>query len=320
MQIKLHKNARTTLAIRKEIKESSLSAYALSKKYGISQDTARKWKNAKSIEDKSSRPYHLNTTLTKEQEDLICFERKQFKKTIDDIYLCLESKISNLYPMKVYRCLKRHNLSVLPGEFQDAERKTKKFRKYTIGYLHIDILYAPKINKQRKYIFTAIDRVNKIAYIFLGKTKTKEDGAKFLQQVLKFYPYKINYILTDNGGEFTYKGLPKNKRPKDKIHPFDKICQENKIEHRTIKFRHPWTNGMIESLNKKIKNNVFRIYQFQTIFDLENKLLDYIDNYNHNIRLKSINYKTPNQYLKEKKNLEIPFIKEFLKNHINYRY
>ena len=47
MEIKLHKNAATTLAIRKAIKESPLSAYALAKKYGISQTTTQRWKKQK---------------------------------------------------------------------------------------------------------------------------------------------------------------------------------------------------------------------------------------------------------------------------------
>jgi hypothetical protein len=84
MKIRLHKNATTTLAIRQAtrqaIKDSSLSAYALVKKYGISQTTALRWRRAESLEDKSSRPHKLNTNLTPQEEDLICFERKQFKK------------------------------------------------------------------------------------------------------------------------------------------------------------------------------------------------------------------------------------------------
>ena len=76
----------------------------------------------------------------------------------------------------------------------------------------------------------------------LEKTKTKETGSAFLKQVIRFYPYKINYILTDNGFEFSFKALPKNKKTK-RVHPFDIICKENKIQHRTIKFKHPWTNG-----------------------------------------------------------------------------
>jgi transposase InsO family protein len=303
MQTKLHKNARTTLAVRQEIKKSSLSAYALAKLYHINWETAKKWKTTETLEDKSSRPHKLNTLLSLEDEELICFERKQFKKTIDEIYLTLEDKIANLYPMKVYRCLKRHGLNVLPDEFVEAERKIKKFRKYGIGYLHLDLLYSPKINKERSYIYTAIDRVTKIAFIYaLIKRKNKETGARFLKAVLKFYPYKINYILTDNDFEFNYKALSKNKRTKE-IHLLDKICKKSKIKHRTIKFKHPWTNGMSESINKRIKNSVLRKYRFQTIFELKEKLIEFVNDYNMNKRLKSLNYKTPAQYLKDNKDI-----------------
>jgi transposase InsO family protein len=206
--------------------------------------------------------------------------------------------------MKIYRCLKRHDLATLPDAFLVIERKIKKFRKYGIGYLHIDLLYAPKINKVRSYIYTAIDRVGKVAYLMLGKRKNKETGARFLKEVIRFYPYKINYLLTDNGFEFSYKALPKNKKTK-KIHPFDKICQENKIQHRTIKFKHPWTNGMVENFNKRVKKQVLTKYLFQSIFDLNGKLLDFVDDYNQHKRLKSLNYKTPAQYLKETKGITL---------------
>ena len=129
---------------------------------------------------------------------MICFdlsacnaqaERKQFKKTIEDIFFTLEDKIPTLYPMKIYRCLKRYGLDTLPSDFVNIERKIKKFRRYGIGYVHIDLLYAPKINKERSYIYTAIDRVCKVAFVMLGKRKTKETGARFLSEVIKFYPY-----------------------------------------------------------------------------------------------------------------------------------
>ena len=69
----------------------------------------------------------------------------------------MENKIENLYPMKIYHCLKRYNLSVLPKEFEDAENKIKQFRKYGIGFVYIVLFYAPKINKERRYVYTAID-------------------------------------------------------------------------------------------------------------------------------------------------------------------
>lgn len=89
------------LSHKQAIKESLLSAYALAKKYGISPTSALRWNKAESIEDKSSRPLKLNTTLTKEEEEFICFERKQFKKSIEDVFITLEDKIPNLYFMKV---------------------------------------------------------------------------------------------------------------------------------------------------------------------------------------------------------------------------
>jgi len=304
MQLKLHKNAKTTFIIRQLIKNSNESIYSLAKKFNLNWGTIKRWKHSKDIEDKSSRPHKLNTTLTPFQEDLICFERKQFKKSIEDIFFTLEDKIPNLYPMKIYRCLKRYGLNVLPSEFVNEERKIKKFKKYGIGYLHIDLLYAPKINKERSYIYTAIDRVSKVAFLMLGKSKSKENGARFLKNAIKFYPYKINYILTDNGFEFSYKALPKHKRTK-KIHPFDLLCQEHKIKHRTIRFKHPWTNGMAESFNKQIKKKVLTRYLFQSIIEMNGRLIEFVNDYNMNKRLKSLNYKTPFQYLKEERGIII---------------
>lgn len=297
MQLKLHRNARTTLAIRREIKNSKESVYSLSKKYHLNWGTVKKWKFAQRIEDKSSRPHKLNTTLTPFQEDLILFERKQFKKTVDEIFFALEHTIPDLYPMKIYRCLKRYGLNALPQEFVDAERKIRKFRKYTIGYLHLDVLYAPKINRKRWYIFTAIDRVSKVAFVWVSDRKTKEMGVHFLRKILSFYPYKVNYILTDNGFEFCYDALPRGKKTK-KVHPFTKLCRKHRIEHRRIKFRHPWTNGMIERFNGKIKKNVLKKYLFNDVDDLKEKLTAYINDYNFTIRLKGLGYKTPVDYLK----------------------
>lgn len=300
----LHKNARTNYAIRQAIKASRESVSALAAKYHLSWATVKKWKQRESVEDYSSRPERLRTDLTREQIDRILFERKQFKKTIEDIFFTLEGDISNLYPMKIYRVLARYGLSRLPDELVNSERKIRKFRKYGIGYLHLDLLYAPKINGERRYIYTAIDRVAKLAFIMVGRRKTKETGAGFLKAVIAFYPYRINYILTDNGFEFSYKALPKNRKTK-KIHPFDKICQKHKVQHRTIKFKHPWTNGMVERFNRTLKDRVLKKYLFSSIFEMNGKLLEFVNKYNFEKRLKSLNYKTPAQYLKEAKNISI---------------
>jgi len=301
---KLHKNAKTNYLIRRKIKQSSEPIAVLAERYHISWLTVKKWKDRDSLEDKSSSPDKTRTVLTTEQEDLILFERRQFKKSIEDIYLTLDETIPHLYPMKIYRCVSRYGLSVLPQELLKAERQIKKFRKYARGFLHIDTVIAPKINRKRYYIFTCIDRVTRIAFIWVSDRKTMEMGKQFLEKVIAFYPYPIRYILTDNGPEFSCKFLPKKKQTK-KEHPFDTVCKTNKTEHRTIKFRHPWTNGMVERFNGKIKGKVIKRYIFVGREDVEEKLICYLNSYNFDVRLKQLGYKTPVGYLQSTYNASI---------------
>src|SRR3989338_2705679 len=132
---KLHQNAKTNYAIRHEIKSSRKPIAVLARQFNLSWQTVKKWKLRDSPEDASSRPLRLRTTLTSDQIERVLFERKQFKKTVEDIFFTLEDDIPNLYPMKVYRVLARYGLSRLPDEFRVAERKIRKFRRYGIGYL-----------------------------------------------------------------------------------------------------------------------------------------------------------------------------------------
>lgn len=301
---KLHKNARTNYHIRKQIQASSEPISTLARKFNLSWLTVKKWQERDSVEDKSSRPDNLRVSLTKFQEDLILFERKEFKKTIEEIYLTLESIIPNLYPVKIWRVLARYGLSVLPDELVKAERRIKKFRRYTIGYLHIDTIIT-RISKKYWYVYTCIDRVNRVAFIWVTNRKNKEAGTKFLKRVLKFYPYKIHYILTDNGGEFSNRSRVPSRKKTKLVHPFDAVCRQEKIEHRTIKFYHPWTNGMIEKFNGRLQTKVLRRYFFTESEDLTKKLTDYLNHYNFEVRLRQLNWKTPNQYLKDNFNHSI---------------
>lgn len=141
MEIKLHKNATTTLKKRERIKVCKLTSInAIAKKFNISWDTAKRWKERDSLQDKSSMPDKLNTTLSKQEEDLILFECKQKKLSCEDIYCVLRERIPKLYPMKVWRCVVRNGLGEIPKDFIKEERKIKKFKNYSIGYLHLDTL------------------------------------------------------------------------------------------------------------------------------------------------------------------------------------
>ena len=54
MQLKLHKNARTTPAIRRELRASTLPNAELARRYGLSKPTVRKWRHREDTADRSS--------------------------------------------------------------------------------------------------------------------------------------------------------------------------------------------------------------------------------------------------------------------------
>jgi len=91
---------------------------------------------------------------------------------------------------------------------------------------------------------------------------TKDNACLFLTNLIAHCPFKIHTILTDNGAQFTYKLLAKHLCPKGKKHSFDVICDDNNIEHRLTKFRHPWTNGQVEIMNKIIKGYTVKRYHY----------------------------------------------------------
>ncbi|MGH8475670.1 MAG: integrase core domain-containing protein [Methylococcales bacterium] len=71
------------------------------------------------------------------------------------------------------------------------------------------------------------------------------------------------------------------------------ICHQHQIEHRTTLVKHPWTNGMIKAMNKKIKANTVKRFHYNTVEALKEHLYAYILNYNFNLKLRAIGRLTP---------------------------
>jgi IS30 family transposase len=120
----------------------------------------------------------------------------------------------------------RHGISRLPkGEGDKPPRQ--KFKRYPIGYFHIDIAEV-QTAQGRLYLFVAIDRTSKFAYLELHSSAGKKDAAQFLRQLAGALPYAIHTVLTDNGIQF-----PARKQDKQAFeHLFDRVCREHAIEHR----------------------------------------------------------------------------------------
>ncbi len=138
-------------------------------------------------------------------------------------------------------------------------------------------------------LFVAIDRTSKFAFVKLAEKAGKMAAAQFLRDLIGAVPYRIHTVLTDNGVQFT-------NRASDRCafaHVFNRVCDENDIEHRLTKVNHPWTNGQVERMNRTIKEATVKRYHYADHDQLRSHLTDFIGAYNYARRLKTLRGLTP---------------------------
>ena len=298
MNIKLHMNARTTPAIRREIQASSLSASQLAAKHGIGKATALKWKNRDSVEDLPHTPHTFNKTMSDLEEFIVIELRRSFLLPLDDLLVIVRQFINpNVSRSGLDRCLRRHgvaNLKALyPVEKEEVKPK-KSYKDYEPGFVHIDIKYLPKMPGElsRRYLFVAIDRASRWVYLEIMPNKSASSAARFLNKLKKAVPFKISKVLTDNGKEFTDRFDVNGERTPTGNHLFDVACTTHNIEHRLIKPRHPQTNGMVERFNGRIEE-VLNQTRFADAKELETTIKHYAKLYNSRIPQKMLSHRTP---------------------------
>jgi len=86
---------------------------------------------------------------------------------------------------------------------EGSKPSKKKFKAYPIGYFHIDIAEL-QTAEGKLYLYVAIDRTSKFAFVQLVKKTGRTSASAFLEALIAAVPYKIHTVLTDNGIQFTF--------------------------------------------------------------------------------------------------------------------
>lgn len=293
----LHGSARTTAAVRRAIQHSQESLRALAKRHGINQKTVAKWKKRTAVGDLPTGPKDAKSTvLSIEEEAIVVAFRRHTLLPLDDCLYALQPTIPHLTRSSLHRCLARHGISRLPEVDGDKEPK-KKFKTYPIGYFHIDIAEV-RTAEGKLYLYVAIDRTSKFAFVQLVTRTGRSSASAFLEALIAAVPYKIHTVLTDNGVQFTFpRRYADGPTARYVTHMFDMRCQENGIEHRLTRIKHPWTNGQVERMNRTIKEATVKRYHYDSHRQLEAHLGDFINAYNFGRRLKTLKGLTPYEYI-----------------------
>jgi transposase-like protein len=122
----------------------------------------------------------------------------------------------------------------LPDVEGDKEPK-KKFKSYPIGFFHIDIAEV-QTAEGKLYLFVAIDRTSKFAFVQLVERANRVTASAFLTALIAAVPYKIHTILTDNGIQFRFAPrYAAGPTARYMTHMFAMRCRDNGIEHRSPK-------------------------------------------------------------------------------------
>ena len=141
----------------------------------------------------------------------------------------------------------------------------------------------------KDYFYCAIDSKTKFALTLNYKTKTSRNTVDFWQRFKSIYPLTVTAIQTDNGAEF--------------LGEFDDYLIKVGLTHWFTYPRCPRINGCVERYNRTIQEEFIDQNLDSLLVDKTNfnhKLADYIIWYNSKRVHKSLNLKSPLQYLFER--------------------
>ena len=287
-----HGSATITHAVRAAIQRSQASLAQLSKELGINPKTVAKWRKRQTVEDLKTGPREpRSTVLTEDEEATIVAFRRHTLLPLDDCLYALQPTIPHLTRSALHRCLQRHGISQLPHVESDKPKR-QKFKRYPIGYFHIDIAEVHTA-EGKLYMFVGIDRTSKFAVTQLVQKAGKMAAAQFLRDLIAAVPYRLHTVLTDNGIQFTNRSCDTSSFE----HIFDRVCREHAIEHRLTKVKHPWTNGQVERMNRTIKDATVKRFHYDDHSQLRTHLADFMAAYNFARRLKTLGGLTPYEYI-----------------------
>jgi len=234
----------------------------------------------------------------------VCDLKRKYQVSAPTVYKILKRARNKDYSIhkstnKRFRCLQYGIRRLAKIEKQIEEKKKRQAKRYNKKYpgemLHVDTKRLPLLKKEshqqnHEYLFVGIDDFSRELYVAIMPDKTQHSAEKFLSQVLEECPYTIEQVYSDNGME--YRGNPE-------YHAFAKLCQENKIEQRFTKVKHPQTNGKAERVIRTIMDMWHSKHIFNSRAHRKVELIRFVNYYNNVKPHKGIDSMTPMEKLIE---------------------
>ena len=235
--------------------------------------------------------------ITNQRKEHYRLGKEKIKPLLDEY--CLSVGISLIAESTIGKVIKRNNFFFSKTNYRtyhnpNFKHKTKvkrlrvKKAESIIGRIQIDTIERID-NGIKEYFYCAIDTKIKFALTLNYKTKTSRNTVDFWQKFKSIYPLEITSVQTDNGLEF--------------LGDFDQYLIKDNLPHFFTYPRCPRINGCVERYNRTIQEE-FIDQNLDSLLvdkiDFNHKLADYLIWYNSRRVHKSLDLKSPLQYLVER--------------------
>lgn len=162
--------------------------------------------------------------------------------------------------------------------------KVKKQRRAKKQGLELDTVVR-HIDGLKRYTLTAIDIERRFAYAYTYVNHSSDSARDFLKQLIRYAPFSITAIQTDNGSEFA--------------HHFHDACLALNITHYHTYPRSPKMNAYVERFNRTLSEDCL-VYNRALLRDdvsrFNTVLGDWLHWYNHERPHESLEFLSPMEY------------------------
>lgn len=197
-----------------------------------------------------------------------------------------------------------------PSKKKESEPKEWITGMYPGDKVQVDVKYVPskcltkelQDKRERFFQYTAIDEYTRMRYTWFTNEHSTYMSSEFAKRLVKYFPFKIKTIQTDNGFEFTNR-LSWSKKLQSTKTLFEETLDELGIEYKNTKPYTPKENGRVERSHRKDQERFYYKKIFYSLEDLRNRGKDWRKEYN-NFPMRPLGWLSPNEFYKKYKSQE----------------
>ncbi len=231
-----------------------------------------------SLADRSHKPHHHPN----QHSDLEFKCIRDLRKRNPDMGLIdfwLRLKQLRAYSRSVsslYRVMR--SLHMFPDKKSPKKRKNKPYHtpkvpgekiQIDVKYVHTTCLVG-ELKGKKLYQYTAIDEASRLRYLAYLEEQSTYSSTRFLEDCIRFFPFKIQCVQTDNGTEFT------NRLRSDKPTLFEAKLESMNIKYHPIRPATPRHNGKVERSHREDQKRLYNKTTFYSLDDAHKQLKQYL--------------------------------------------